>query len=99
MFFHMTVVPTGMVRVAGLKAKLPLLSVVMVTVIVGPVMAVVAVGVVLPAPLPYPLPNPFVGGVDELDEALVVGVGADVAPVLVLLPQAANRMTAPSANR
>ena len=46
-FFHMTVVPAGIVSVAGLKAKLPLLSVVIVTVIVGPLIAAV-VGVVPP---------------------------------------------------
>ena len=54
MLVQVTVVPTLMVSVAGLKAKLPLLSVVMVTawplpagvVAVGVVPAVVAVGVV-----------------------------------------------------
>ena len=52
-FFQVTVVPTAMVSNLGLKVKLPLLSVVMVTVWVGPVTAVVAVGVVVPPPLPY----------------------------------------------
>src|SRR6266699_589863 len=41
---QVTIVPTLMVSVAGLKAKLPLLSVVMVT--AWPLLAVVAVGVV-----------------------------------------------------
>ncbi len=53
-FVQMTVVPTDMVSDAGLKAKVPLLSVVMVTVFVGPlgvgvVGAVVAVGAVVGA--------------------------------------------------
>lgn len=67
----------------------------MVTVIVGPVMAVVAVGDV-----PPPLPYPFVGGFDEPVEVLVVAVGAAVVePVEVLLPQAANRISAPKVRR
>ncbi len=97
-FFHMTVVPTGMFNLAGLKAKLPLLSVVMVTVIVGPLIAAVVVDVVLP-PLPYPYPYSLVV-VDVVPaDVFVVAVGAAVDPVLVLLPQAASRTTAPSTNR
>ena len=97
-FFHMTVVPTGMVNLAGLKAKLPLLSVMMVTVIVGSLMAVVAVDVVLPLLL-YPYPYPLVV-VDVVPaNVFVVAVSAAVDPVLVLLPQAASRTTAPSASR
>jgi hypothetical protein len=49
-FFQVTVVPTLMVSVPGLKTKLPLLSVVIVTAWVGPVTALVGVGVVLPPP-------------------------------------------------
>ena len=45
MLVHVTVVPTGMVSVAGLKAKLPLLFVV----IVGSVLAGADVAVVLPS--------------------------------------------------
>jgi hypothetical protein len=97
-FFHMTVVPTGMVNMAGLKAKLPLLSVVMVTVIVEPLMAAVVVDVVLP-PLPYPYPYPLVV-VDAVPaDVFVVAVSAAVDPMLVLLLQAASRTTAPSASR
>jgi len=96
-FFHMTVVPTGMVNLPGLKAKLPLLSVVMVTVIVGSLMAVVAVDVVLPS-LPYPCPYALVV-VDVVPaNVFVLAVSAAVDPVLVL-PQAASRTTAPSASR
>ena len=50
MFFQVTVVPTLMVSVPGLKTKLPLLLVVIVTAWVGPVTALVGVGVVLPPP-------------------------------------------------
>ena len=50
MFFQVTVVPTLMVSVSGLKTKLPLLFVVIVTTWVGPVTALVGVGVVLPPP-------------------------------------------------
>jgi hypothetical protein len=50
-FVHVTVVPTEMVSVAGLKVKEPLLSVVMVTIVALPEVVVVAVGVVL-LPLP-----------------------------------------------
>ena len=97
-FFHMTVVPTGMVNLAGLKAKLPLLSVVMVTAIVGPLIAAVVVDVVLP-PLPYPDPYPLVV-VDVVPAGVfVVAVSAAVDPMLVLLLQAASRTTAPSASR
>ncbi len=97
-FFHMTVVPTGMVNLAGLKAKFPLLSVMIVTVIVGPLMAAVVVDVVL-SPLPYPYPYPLVV-VDVMPaNVFVIAVSAAVDPVLVLLPQAASRTTAPSASR
>lgn len=49
-FFQITVVPTLMVSVLGLKTKLPLLSVVIATAWVGPVTALVGVGVVPPPP-------------------------------------------------
>lgn len=49
-FFQITVVPTLIVSVFGLNVKLPLLSVVIVTIAVAPVTAVVAVGVVPPPP-------------------------------------------------
>lgn len=62
---QVTFVPTLMVSVAGLKAKLPLLSVVIVT--AWPLPAVVAVGVV-----------PTVGGVGVLPE---VGVEVEPVPV------------------
>src|SRR6266567_3179279 len=54
---QVTIVPTLMVSVAGLKAKLPLLSVVMVT--AWPLLAVVAVGV-LPAAAVGVTPEPVV---------------------------------------
>lgn len=85
-----------MVNLAGLKEKLPLLSVVMVTIIVGPLIAAVVVDVVLP-PLPYPYPLVVVDVVPV--DVFVVAVGAAADPVLVLLPQAASRTTAPSASR
>ncbi len=82
----------------GTEGKLPLLSVVMVTVIVGPLIAAVVVDAVLP-PLPYPYPYPLVV-VDVVPaDVFVVAVGTAVDPVLVLLPQAASRTTAPSTNR
>ncbi len=85
-FIQMTVVPAEMVSVVGLNANLPLLSVVMVTVLLGPEVAVVAVGVgllvgVLPA------------------EVVEVAVGVAVDPVVVLLPQAASSTRAPSVSR
>src|SRR3989442_982471 len=43
-FFQITVVPAFTVSVLGLKVKVPLLSVVIITVCVGPFVAVVAVG-------------------------------------------------------
>ena len=82
-FVHVTIVPTGTVSVAGLKAKDPELSVVMVTFIVEPEVVVV--------------------GVDAAVVGVVVTagvlVGAGVDPVVVVLPQAASRTRAPSANR
>src|SRR5712691_7297607 len=88
-----------MVNNLGLKVKLPLLSVVMVTAWVAPVTAVVAVGVVLPPPLPYfPPPYPLPEGV--LEDELVVAAGVAAAPVFVeLLPQAAKSSREPNTNR
>lgn len=82
-----------MVSVAGLKAKDPELSVVMVTFFVEPEVVVVGVGVAA-AVVGVAL---TVVGVLPTD-VLVVGVGA-VDPVVVALPQAASRTRAPSVNR
>lgn len=51
-FFQMTVVPALIVMVFGLNVKVPVLSVVIVTIAVAPVTAFVAVGLVLVPPLP-----------------------------------------------
>jgi len=83
-FVQVTVVPTLMVSVAGLKAKLPLLSVVMVTAWLLPA-GVVAVGVV-------PV------GVVPVGVVPVAGVGVEPEPVVVP-PQAAKRTSALSASR
>ena len=74
-----------MVSVAGLKAKVPELSVMMATFIVGPEGVVVGVVVV---------------GVDAavVGVVLTVGEGA-VDPLVVAFPQAASRTRAPSVNR
>jgi len=89
-FFQTTVVPTFMVKLFGLKIKLPLLSVVIMTVCVAPVTAVVAVGVAL-LPLPY-LPLPVASFEDAVAVAVVpfVGDGLAAVPLAVLLPQAAK---------
>jgi len=80
-----------MVSVAGLKAKDPELSVVMVTFIVEPEGAVVGVGV----------GAAVVGVTLTVVGVLPAGVlvGAAGAPVVVALPQAASRTRAPSVNR
>lgn len=86
-FFQTTVVPTGMVSDAGLKAKEPLLSVVMVTVFVAPVGAVVAVGAA--------------GAVVAVGAAgAVVAVGLFALPVVPLEPpQAAKKKRTPTISR
>jgi len=87
-----------MVSVAGLKAKDPELSVMMVTFFVGPEVVVVGVdAAVVGVVLPEPFALTVVGGLPA--EGLVVGVGAAVDPVVVALPQAASRTRAPSVNR
>ncbi len=78
-----TIVPTLIVSVAGLKAKLPLLSVVMVT--AWPLLAVVAVGVV-----------PAVVAVGVFP---VAAVGVTPEPEVVPPPQAAKRTSALSTSR
>ena len=80
---QVTFVPTLMVSVVGLKAKLPLLSVVMMT--AWPLLAVVAVGVV-----------PAVVAVGVVP---VAGVGVEPEPEGAPPPQAAKRTSAPSASR
>ena len=81
---QVTFVPTLTVSVAGLKAKLPLLSVVMVT--AWPLLAaVVAVGVV-PA-------------VVDVGVFPVAGVGVEPEPEVVPPPQAAKRTSALNASR
>jgi hypothetical protein len=82
-FVHVTIVPTETVSVAGLKAKDPELSVMMVTFFVGPEVVVVGVDAAV------------VGVVVLPTGVLVVGVGAAVDPVV---PQAASRTRAPSVN-
>lgn len=58
-FFHTTAVPALIVNEVGLKAKVPLLSVIIMTVCVEPPVPVVAAGVgVLPLLVPEVLPPP-----------------------------------------
>jgi len=83
-FFQTTVVPTEIVSDAGLKAKVPLLSVVIVTVFVAPVGAVVAVGAA--------------GAVVAVGAAgAVVAVGVAVVPLEP--PQAAKKKRTPTMSR
>ncbi len=80
---QVTFVPTLMVSVAGLKAKLPLLSVVIVT--AWPLLAVVAVGVV-----------PAVVAVGVVH---VAAVGVEPELEVVPPPHAAKRISALSVSR
>ena len=90
---QVTFVPTFTVSVAGLKAKLPLLSVVMVT--AWPLLAaVVAVGVVPAVVVVGVVPAVVAVGVFP-----VAGVEVEPEPEVVPPPQAAKRTSAPSASR
>jgi hypothetical protein len=104
MLVHVTVVPTGMVSVAGPKAKLPLLFVVIVTHIVRLILAVLERGVITP-PLAYPPYPPVLGVGVGIRGVVVLGVvevsvGLAVNPVLLLLlPHAASTSMIPSVSR
>jgi len=84
----MTVVPTLIVTIVGLKPKVPSLFVMILTAFVGPVGAVVGV-----------VPVAVVGVVPVVGALVAVGVGVVPDPVPVLPPQAARRTNAHSASR
>jgi hypothetical protein len=80
-FFHITVVPTLIVNIAGLKPKLPLLSLMIINICVEPGAGVGVIGATV-----------YVGvGVG----ATVVGAAAP-APGVVVLPQAASSSSTPT---
>ena len=81
-FFQITVVPALMVKVAGLKAKEPLLSVMIMTVFVLPDGVTLVAGVLV---------VPAVGVAGVVAVAAAVGVVAEL--VLVLPPPHAARST------
>src|SRR5579863_1053154 len=84
-FFQTTVVPTGIVSVLGLKVKVPVLSVVMVTVIV---LAMVVGGVVA------------VGdGAATVAVGVAAGFELVVVPVVVEPPQAARKKRTPTMSK
>src|SRR5260370_13743625 len=94
-FFQVTVVPALIVNVAGLKIKLQSLLVMIVTVWLVPG-AGVGIGVVLLVPVvgagvEVVLFAPVVGVL-----AIVVAVGTELVPGVLLLPQAASSTSAPT---